>query len=140
MKKIITSIMLSTVVLAQGASLTAVADTTDSQIAEKDSKISSISSQQASAQEQVTAIQGQVSSIEEEQAKLQEENETLTATSATLAEEITELSANIVARDESLKKQARSAQTSGTATSYINTVLNSKSLPDAISQIGRAHV
>ena len=135
MKKIITSIMLSTVVLAQGASLTAVADTTDSQIAEKDSKISSISSQQASAQEQVTAIQGQVSSIEEEQAKLQEENETLTATSATLAEEITELSANIVARDESLKKQARSAQTSGTATSYINTVLNSKSLPDAISRV-----
>lgn len=135
MKKIITSLMLSTVVLAQGASLTVVADTTDAKIAEQDSKISSISSQQATAQAQVDSIQGQVSSIEAEQAKLQEENETLTATSETLAAEITELSANIVARDESLKKQARSAQTSGTATSYINTVLNSKSLPDAISRV-----
>lgn len=49
--------------------------------------------------------------------------------------EITELSKNIVARNESLEKQARSAQTNGAATSYINTIVNSKSITEAISRV-----
>ena len=49
--------------------------------------------------------------------------------------EITELSKNIVARNESLENQARSAQTNGTATSYINTIINSNSITEAISRV-----
>ncbi|EGV06834.1 CHAP domain protein [Streptococcus constellatus subsp. pharyngis SK1060 = CCUG 46377] len=45
------------------------------------------------------------------------------------------MSKNIVARNESLANQARSAQTSGTATSYINTIVNSKSITEAISRV-----
>ena len=48
---------------------------------------------------------------------------------------ITELSKNIVARNESLENQARSAQTNGTATSYINTIINSNSITEAISRV-----
>ena len=42
---------------------------------------------------------------------------------------------NIVARNESLANQARSTQTNGTATSYINTVVNSSSITEAISRV-----
>ena len=42
---------------------------------------------------------------------------------------------NIVSRNESLENQARSAQTNGTATSYINTIVNSKSITEAISRV-----
>ena len=49
--------------------------------------------------------------------------------------EITELSKNIVSRNDSLQKQARSAQTNGAATNYINTIVNSKSITEAISRV-----
>ena len=49
--------------------------------------------------------------------------------------EIQELSSKIVARQDSLAKQARSAQQNNTATSYINSILNSKSISEAITRI-----
>ena len=48
---------------------------------------------------------------------------------------IQELSSKIVARQDSLAKQARSAQQNNTATSYINSILNSKSISEAITRI-----
>ena len=135
-KKLLTSILLSTMVLAQGASLVNVhADSTDDKIATQDSKINSLTDQQKSAQAQVDQIQSQVSSIQSQQEKLKSENEKLQAESAKLSAEIETLSKNIVARNKSLANQARSAQTSGTATSYINTIVNSKSITEAISRV-----
>ena len=52
-----------------------------------------------------------------------------------LESEIQELSSKIVARQDSLAKQARSAQQNNTATSYINSILNSKSISEAITRI-----
>ena len=135
-KKLLTSILLSTMVFAQGASLINVhADSTDDKIAAQDSKINSLNDQQKSAQAQVDQIQAQVSSIQSQQEKLKAENEKLQAESTKLSAEIETLSKNIVARNESLANQARSAQTSGTATSYINTIVNSKSITEAISRV-----
>ena len=135
-KKLLTSILLSTMVLTQGASLVNVhADSTDDKIATQDSKINSLTDQQKSAQAQVDQIQSQVSSIQSQQEKLKAENEKLQAESTKLSAEIETLSKNIVARNESLANQARSAQTSGTATSYINTIVNSKSITEAISRV-----
>lgn len=135
-KKLLTSILLSTMVLAQGVSLVNVhADSTDDKIAAQDSKINSLNDQQKSAQAQVDQIQAQVSSIQSQQEKLKAENEKLQAESTKLSAEIETLSKNIVARNESLANQARSAQTSGTATSYINTIVNSKSITEAISRV-----
>ena len=135
-KKLLTSILLSTMVLTQGASLVNVhADSTDDKIAAQDSKINSLNDQQKSAQAQVDQIQSQVSSIQSQQEKLKSENEKLQAESAKLSAEIETLSKNIVARNKSLANQARSAQTSGTATSYINTIVNSKSITEAISRV-----
>ena len=111
------------------------ADSTDDKIAAQNNKINSINQQQQSAQAQVDQIQGQVSEIKKQQADLQAENDRLNDESEKLSAEIDELSKNIVARQESLANQARSAQTTGTATSYINAIVSSGSLTEAISRI-----
>ena len=135
-KKLFATILLSTVALSQGAVVSGVsADSTDDKIAAQDNKINSINQQQQSAQAQVDQIQGQVSEIKKQQENLQAENDRLNEESERLSAEIDELSKNIVARQESLANQARSAQTTGTATSYINAIVSSGSLTEAISRI-----
>ena len=135
-KKILASLLLSTMLFSQAAVLTTVrAETTDEKIAAQDSKISDLTAKQKEAQKEVDEIQTQVTAIQTQQASLQAENETLQAESKKLEGEITELSKNIVARNDSLEKQARSAQTNGAATSYINTIVNSKSITEAISRV-----
>ena len=135
-KKILASLLLSTVMVSQVAVLTtAHAETTDDKIAAQDNKISNLTAQQQEAQKQVDQIQEQVSAIQAEQSNLQSENDRLQAESKKLEGEITELSKNIVSRNQSLEKQARSAQTNGAATSYINTIVNSKSITEAISRV-----
>jgi len=100
-KKILASLMLSTVLLSNGAVLSSVkANTTDEKIAAQDSKISELTTQQKEAQKQVDEIQTQVTAIQTEQEKLQTET-----------------------------------QTNGTATSYINTIINSNSITEAISRV-----
>ena len=135
-KKILASLLLSTVMVSQVAVLTtAHAETTDDKIAAQDNKISNLTAQQQEAQKQVDQVQEQVSAIQTEQSNLQSENDRLQAESKKLEGEITELSKNIVSRNDSLQKQARSAQTNGAATSYINTIVNSKSITEAISRV-----
>lgn len=135
-KKLFATILLSTVALSQGSVVAGVsADSTDDKIAAQDNKINSINQQQQGAQAQVDQIQGQVSEIKKQQADLQAENDRLNDESEKLSAEIDELSKNIVARQESLANQARSAQTTGTATSYINAIVSSGSLTEAISRI-----
>ena len=135
-KKLFATILLSTVALSQGAVVAGVsADSTDDKIAAQNNKINSINQQQQTAQAQVDQIQGQVSEIKKQQADLQAENDRLNEESEKLSAEIDELSKNIVARQESLANQARSAQTTGTATSYINAIVSSGSLTEAISRI-----
>ena len=135
-KKILASLLLSTVMVSQVAVLTtAHAETTDDKIAAQDNKISNLTAQQQEAQKQVDQVQEQVSAIQTEQSNLQAENDRLQAESKKLEGEITELSKNIVSRNDSLQKQARSAQTNGAATNYINTIVNSKSITEAISRV-----
>ena len=135
-KKILASLLLSTVLASQVAALNTVnAENIDKKIAANDNKISALTSQQQAAQKQVSQIQEQVSAIQAEQSNLQSENDRLQEESKKLEGEITELSKNIVSRNGSLEKQARSAQTSGAATSYINTIVNSKSITEAISRV-----
>ena len=135
-KKILASLLLSTVMVSQVAVLTtAHAETTDDKIAAQDNKISNLTAQQQEAQKQVDQIQEQVSAIQTEQSNLQSENDRLQEESKKLEGEITELSKNIVSRNDSLQKQARSAQTNGAATNYINTIVNSKSITEAISRV-----
>ena len=135
-KKILATLMLSTVVLSNVSYVAVIsANDIDSQIEVKNQEISSLTAQQAAAQQQVDNIQGQVDEIVAEQAKLNEENARLESESASLEAEIERLSADIVSRDGALKEQARSAQVDASASSYINTILDSKSIVDAVSRV-----
>ena len=128
--------MLSTVVLSNVSYVAVIsANDIDSQIEAKNQEISSLTEQQAAAQQQVDNIQAQVDEIVAEQAKLNEENARLESESASLEAEIERLSADIVSRDGALKEQARSAQVDASASSYINTILDSKSIVDAVSRV-----
>ncbi|HFR3539311.1 TPA: peptidoglycan hydrolase PcsB [Streptococcus suis] len=135
-KKILATLLLSTVVLTSLNDVAViVANDIDSQIAAKNQQINELAAQQADAQQQVDVIQGQVDEIVAEQVKLTEENTRLEAESQALAADIERLSADIVSRDGALKEQARSAQTDASASSYINTILDSKSIVDAVSRV-----
>ena len=135
-KKIVATLLLSTIALTSFGSVVAVkANDTDSQIAAQDNLINEIAAKQAAAQAEVDAIQAQVDTIRAEQERLTAENERLEAESQKLIAEIEQLSADIVSRDGALKEQARSAQTDGSASSYINTILDSKSIVDAVSRV-----
>ena len=135
-KKIVATLLLSTIALTSFGSVVSVkANDTDSQIAAQDSLINEIAAKQAAAQTEVDAIQAQVDTIRAEQERLTAENERLEAESQKLIAEIEQLSADIISRDGALKEQARSAQTDASASSYINTILDSKSIVDAVSRV-----
>ena len=125
--------LVSGVTLSAAASVHA--EDYDSQIAAADNAISNLASQQETAQAQVATIQSQVSTLRTQKSELETKNAELEKVSADLESEIQELSSKIVARQDSLAKQARSAQQNNTATSYINSILNSKSISEAITRI-----
>lgn len=132
-KRILSAVLVSGVTLGTAA-VTVNADDFDSKIAATDSVINTLSGQQAVAQNQVTAIKGQVGALESQRSELEAQNAQLEAVSQQLGQEIQTLSNKIVARNESLKKQVRSAQ-KGNLTNYINTILNSKSVSDAVNRV-----
>ena len=132
-KRILSAVLVSGVTLSAAASVHA--EDYDSQIAAADNAISNLASQQETAQAQVATIQSQVSTLRTQKSELETKNAELEKVSADLESEIQELSSKIVARQDSLAKQARSAQQNNTATSYINSILNSKSISEAITRI-----
>lgn len=135
-KKLIATLMLSTVVLTAGAPLSSVkADSTEQKIAEQDSKIATVKSEAAQAQSQVDAVSTQVHTLKERQVSMKEEVEQLSKQQKAQSTQIQELNKNIQERSEALEAQARSAQTEGGATNYISTLLNSKSITDAIQKV-----
>lgn len=155
-KKVLSTLLLSTVVLSQGLTtiqtvsagalspheVVDVTQTTsnpvgvsNSAIAEQDKKVEQLTEKQKEATSQLESAQNKVTALETEQANLKVETERLESVSKDLEKDITNLSKNIVSRQESLEKQARSAQTSGSVLDYVNAVVNSTSISDAISKV-----
>lgn len=133
-KRILSAVLVSGVTLGTAVA-TVKADDYDTQIATKDATINNLQSEQADAQSQVDSIQSQVNQLESQKNDLESQNIQLEAKSQKLGDEIQSLSSKIVARNEALKKQVRSSQKNSKATNYINTILNSKSISDAINRV-----
>lgn len=128
--------MLSTVILSASAGLTSVhADDTDKSVAAQDATISNAKSESAKAQAQVDSMQSQVDSLQAKQSANKDELTKLTKASEEASAQIAKLAGNIKERSSSLEAQARSAQTNGSATNYLNAVLDSDSLTDAIQKV-----
>ena len=155
-KQVLSTLMLSTVLLSQGLTTVqtvsagalnphevvdvpqATATPTgvsNSAIAEQDQKVEQLTEKQKEASSQFESVQSKVTALETEQVNLQAETEHLESVSKDLEKDINNLSKNIVSRQGSLEKQARSAQTSGSVLDYVNAVVNSNSISDAISKI-----
>lgn len=135
-KKLIATLMLSTVVLTAGAPLSSVnADSTEQKIVEQDSKIAAVKDDAAQAQTQVNAVESQVATLKAKQSSMQKQVEKLLEQQKIQSEQILKLDKDIEERSHALEAQARSAQTNGLATSYISAILDSKSLTNAIQKI-----
>ncbi|MGL4335219.1 MAG: coiled-coil domain-containing protein, partial [Lactococcus garvieae] len=135
-KKLIATLMLSTVVLTAGAPLSSAnADSTEQKIVEQDSKIAAVKDDAAQAQTQVNAVESQVATLKAKQSSMQKQVEKLLEQQKIQSEQILKLDKDIEERSHALEAQARSAQTNGLATSYISAILDSKSLTNAIQKI-----
>ena len=159
-KKVLSTLLLSTILLSQGLTTLQTVSAgalnphevvdvpqltptpigvSNSAIAEQDQKVEQLSEKQKEATSQLESAQNKVTALETEQANLKVETERLESVSKDLEKDITNLSKNIVSRQESLEKQARSAQTSGSVLDYVNAVVNSNSISDAISKVTSMH-
>ena len=155
-KKVLSTLLLSTVLLSQGLTtiqtvsagvlnphevvdvpqtISTPTGVSNSAIAEQDQKVEQLTEKQKEASSHLESVQSKVTALEIEQANLQAETDHLESVSKDLEKDINNLSKNIVSRQESLEKQARSAQTSGSVLEYVNAVVNSNSISDAISKV-----
>lgn len=155
-KKVLSTLLLSTVLLSQGLTTIQTVSAgvlnphevvdvpqatptskgvSTSAIAEQNQKVEQLTEKQKEATSQLNDVQSKVTALETEQANLQAETDHLESVSKDLEKDINNLSKNIVSRQESLEKQARSAQTSGSVLDYVNAVVNSNSISDAISKV-----
>ena len=155
-KQVLSTLLLSTVLLSQGLTTIQTVSAgalnphevvdvpqstptpigvSNSAIAEQDQKVEQLTEKQKEASSQLESVQSKVTALETEQANLRAETDRLESVSKDLEKDINNLSKNIVSRQESLEKQARSAQTSGSVLDYVNAVVNSSSISDAISKV-----
>lgn len=138
-KKTVSTLLLSTVLLSQFftvvPSVHAGVLQSDNSLEKQTQKVEQLTDKQLEATKQLEEVQAKVTVLENEQSNLESENERLESVSKTLEQDIDVLSKNIVSRQSSLEEQARSAQTKGTALDYVNAVVNSKSISDAISKV-----
>ncbi|WP_159550467.1 peptidoglycan hydrolase PcsB [Streptococcus halichoeri] len=131
-KRILSAVLVSGVTL--GAATVVSADTFDSQISEANKNISNLTSQQQAARNKVVSLLTQVSALQSEQEKLSAQNADLQERSKQYEQEIQTLTNDIIARNDKLAEQARSAQRGSQTSTYINTLLNSKSISDAVTR------
>ena len=155
-KQVLSTLLLSTVLLSQGLTTIqtvsagvlnpheavdvpqATPTTTgvsNSTIAKQDQKVEQLTEKQKEASSQLESVQSKVTALETKQANLQAETDHLESVSKDLEKDINNLSKNIVSRQESLERQARSAQTSGSVLDYVDAIVNSNSISDAISKV-----
>ncbi|AYG01356.1 coiled-coil domain-containing protein [Lactococcus allomyrinae] len=134
-KRIISAILLSTVVLSTAAPVSGVYADTNSDIQKQDATIASAQSAKAQAQAQVDSLQAKVDSIQQKQSNTQKQINAIKSQAESLNKQIATLSQNIADRTNTLEAQARSAQVNNSATNYLDAIVNSKSLTDAVQKI-----
>ena len=134
-KKIISAILMSTVVLSAAAPLSGVYADTNSDIAKQDATISSAQSAKVQAQAQVDSLQSKVDSLQQKQASTKAQIAKIESEAKALNAQIATLNESIAERTKTLEAQARSAQVNSSATNYMDAVVNSKSLTDVIQKV-----
>jgi len=134
-KKILSAVLMSTVMLSVVQPLSTVSANTDSSIAAQDSKIANAQSASAQAQSQVDQLQSKVNDLQSKQASMTQEVKDLLKQQQDTSKQVQSLNKDIQDRSTALEAQARSAQVNGTATSYLDAIINSRSLTDVFEKV-----
>ncbi|MHC5217475.1 coiled-coil domain-containing protein [Enterococcus sp. LJL128] len=107
----------------------------DSQIKEQDQKINDLKTKEQEAEAALSAIEDEMLEIAAKVDELTETKSTLTDEIKALYNEISDLNVRIQKRDVQMQKQARDVQVSGNGTSYLEVLLNSESISDALTRV-----
>ena len=134
-KKIISSLVMSTVTLSALSPIFEVIADTTTDIAKQEATIASAQSEKDKAQSQVDTIQLKVDNLLKQQENTKKKIEDVKNQARALNEQIEKLSQSIAERTDALEAQARSAQLNNTSNSSLNAVINSKSLTEAIQRV-----
>ncbi|MCD1024276.1 C40 family peptidase [Enterococcus sp. SMC-9] len=137
MKKSLLSALLvcSLTLTAVAAPSVAAADTIDQKIENQDKVINDLKGQQASAQAQIDTLESEVAAITAKAEALVNDQVKLNKDTQKLQKEIADLKVRIAKREEAIKKQARDVQVNGQSTNFIDAVVESDSLTDAIGRV-----
>lgn len=134
-KKLISSLVISTIILSVvSPSYEGVADTS-ADIANQEVTIANAQSEKDKAQSQVDSIQIKIDNLIKQQKNTKKKIEDIKNEARALNQQIENLSQSIADRTNSLEAQARSAQVNNSSNSSFDTVINSKSLTEAIQRI-----
>ena len=135
-KKILLPVIVMGTVFFSGISLATVAqaDEYDTKIEQQDKKINDLKAKEEEAENSLAKVEAEIfkttTSIDELTAK----KNILTEEVKKMYDEISDLNIRIQKREDQMKKQARDVQISG-STGYLEVLVNSESLPDALNRI-----
>ncbi|EOL50512.1 coiled-coil domain-containing protein [Enterococcus caccae] len=135
-KSILSALMVCSIALTSAVlPIAAVADDYDKKIEQQDEIINGLKTKESEAASKLAAIESDMLSTATKIDELTDKKKTLKDEITTLYGEISDLNVRIQKREVQMRNQARDVQVSGTSTSYLDVILNSESISDAISRV-----
>ncbi len=135
-KNLLSTLMVCSLVLTAISLPTAVKATDyDTQIKEQDQKINELKTKEAEAEAALAKIEEELETTASKIEELSETKDVLTEEIKALYNEISDLNVRIQKRDVQMQKQARDVQVSGNGTNYLEVLLNSESISDALTKV-----
>jgi peptidoglycan hydrolase CwlO-like protein len=135
-KSLLSALMVCSITLTSVSLPIAVsAEDYDSKIQQQDDKINELKTKESEAETKLASIE---STMLETAAKIDELNtkkEALTKKIKKLYAEISDLNVRIQKREVQMRNQARDVQVSGSNSNYLEVIINSESISDAISRV-----
>lgn len=135
-KNILSTLLVCSITLTSFALPTAVsAEDYDSKIEQQDEIINGLKTKESEASAKLAEIESDMLSTAAKIDELSDKKETLTKEIKKLYTEISDLNVRIQKREVQMRNQARDVQVSGSSTSYIDVLINSESIADAITRV-----
>ncbi|MGX7149571.1 coiled-coil domain-containing protein [Enterococcus ureasiticus] len=135
-KSILSALMVCSITLTSAVlPMAAVADDYDTKIGQQDEIINGLKTKESEAATKVAAIESDMLTTATKIDELTAKEKTLKAEITKLYSEISDLNVRIQKREVQMRNQARDVQVSGTSTSYLDVIINSESISDAISRV-----
>lgn len=134
-KSLLSALLVCSLTLAAVPSNVAFADTIDEKIEAQDQKINSLKGQQADVSNQISSLEAEIAAVAEKVSNLEAKQAKLNNDTMKLQDKIATLKVRIAKREEAIKKQARDVQVNGQSTNFIDAVVESDSLSDAIGRV-----